>query len=110
MWSPGPKPLAILLSLRSVGRPFQEVRSAWPKTIVLGQVFAVVPGHPRGGSGDEFGGVGPSGMGAYHGVDGFRTFSHARPVYRQSRLDVTAMLRPPYGKTIQRLLALKLRR
>ncbi|SEP00309.1 coniferyl-aldehyde dehydrogenase [Luteibacter sp. UNC138MFCol5.1] len=57
-----------------------------------------------------FGGVGPSGMGAYHGVDGFRTFSHARPVYRQSRLDVTAMLRPPYGKTIQRLLAFKLRR
>ncbi|SEW20755.1 coniferyl aldehyde dehydrogenase [Luteibacter sp. 329MFSha] len=57
-----------------------------------------------------FGGVGPSGMGAYHGIDGFRTFSHARPVYRQSRLDVTAMLRPPYGKTIQRLLAFKLRR
>lgn len=31
-----------------------------------------------------FGGVGASGMGAYHGVTGFRTFSHARGVYRQS--------------------------
>ena len=57
-----------------------------------------------------FGGIGPSGMGAYHGFDGFRTFSHARGVYRQSRFDITAMLRPPYGKTIDRLLALKIRR
>lgn len=57
-----------------------------------------------------FGGVGPSGMGAYHGVDGFRTFSHARPVYRQSRFDITSMLRPPYGKAIRRLLAFKIRR
>jgi len=47
-----------------------------------------------------FGGVGPSGMGAYHGHDGFRTFSHARAVFRQSRLDVAKLagLKPPYGK------------
>lgn len=44
-----------------------------------------------------FGGVGASGMGAYHGFDGFKQFSHARSVYRQSPLDVGAMLRPPYG-------------
>jgi coniferyl-aldehyde dehydrogenase len=43
-----------------------------------------------------FGGIGPSGMGAYHGIEGFRTFSHAKAVFRQSRFDVTAMLRPPY--------------
>ncbi|APG03377.1 coniferyl aldehyde dehydrogenase [Luteibacter rhizovicinus DSM 16549] len=57
-----------------------------------------------------FGGIGPSGMGAYHGVDGFRTFSHARSVYRQARFDVSAMLRPPYGKTVDRLLGFKIRR
>jgi coniferyl-aldehyde dehydrogenase len=57
-----------------------------------------------------FGGIGPSGMGAYHGVEGFRTFSHARAVYRQSRFDITAMLRPPYGKAIERVLAFKLKR
>ncbi|HEY4091306.1 MAG TPA: coniferyl aldehyde dehydrogenase [Luteibacter sp.] len=57
-----------------------------------------------------FGGIGPSGMGAYHGFDGFRTFSHARSVYRQSRFDITAMLRPPYGKAIERILSLKIRR
>ncbi|WBH16914.1 coniferyl aldehyde dehydrogenase [Sphingomonas radiodurans] len=46
-----------------------------------------------------FGGVGPSGMGAYHGHDGFRTFSHAKSIYRQSRLDVAKLagLKPPYG-------------
>ena len=48
-----------------------------------------------------FGGIGPSGMGSYHGVDGFRTFSHARAVFRQSRLDVAKLagLKPPYGRT-----------
>ena len=54
-----------------------------------------------------FGGVGPSGMGAYHGLDGFRTFSHAKAVFTQSRIDVAALagLKPPYGekmlKTVQ---------
>src|SRR3546814_12629656 len=38
-----------------------------------------------------FGGVGPSGMGNYHGIDGFRTFSHARAVYRQPKFDVAGM-------------------
>lgn len=48
-----------------------------------------------------FGGIGPSGMGAYHGEPGFRTFSHAKSVFKQSRLDVAGLggLKPPYGKT-----------
>ncbi|WP_343521440.1 coniferyl aldehyde dehydrogenase [Sphingomonas sp.] len=48
-----------------------------------------------------FGGIGPSGMGAYHGEAGFRTFSHAKAVFRQSKLDVARLggLKPPYGKT-----------
>lgn len=47
-----------------------------------------------------FGGIGPSGMGAYHGEPGFRTFSHAKSVFKQSRLDVAGLggLKPPYGK------------
>ncbi|WP_338465865.1 coniferyl aldehyde dehydrogenase [Novosphingobium sp. ZN18A2] len=53
-----------------------------------------------------FGGVGPSGMGSYHGVEGFRTFSHARSVYRQPKRDIAALagLRPPYGKATQRTI------
>ena len=47
-----------------------------------------------------FGGVGPSGMGSYHGHDGFKTFSHAKAVYKQAKLDVAKLagLKPPYGK------------
>ncbi len=50
-----------------------------------------------------FGGVGASGMGAYHGRDGFRRFSHARAVYAQSRFDIGGMLRPPYGPRFERI-------
>ncbi|MFC3326234.1 coniferyl aldehyde dehydrogenase [Mesorhizobium cantuariense] len=53
-----------------------------------------------------FGGVGASGMGAYHGEWGFRTFSKEKPVFLQSRLSAGAMLRPPYGKTFERLFSL----
>ncbi len=51
-----------------------------------------------------FGGIGPSGMGAYHGIDGFRTFSHAKAVFQQTGRDLTAMLRPPYGDGIRKML------
>jgi coniferyl-aldehyde dehydrogenase len=45
-----------------------------------------------------FGGVGPSGMGAYHGQQGFLTFSKAKPVLYQARFSSLSMMRPPYGK------------
>ncbi len=44
-----------------------------------------------------FGGVGPSGMGAYHGVHGFRAFSHQRAVFHQPRINTLSLLNPPYG-------------
>ncbi|MBS0576577.1 MAG: coniferyl aldehyde dehydrogenase [Proteobacteria bacterium] len=43
-----------------------------------------------------FGGVGPSGMGRYHGRDGFETFSHHKAVLFQSRLSSMALFKPPY--------------
>ena len=47
-----------------------------------------------------FGGVGPAGMGSYHGYDGFKTFSHAKAIYRQPKFDIAGLagMRPPYGK------------
>src|SRR5690606_10539730 len=51
-----------------------------------------------------FGGVGPSGMGHYHGHEGFLTFSKAKPVLRTPRLNATRVLYPPYGRTMQKLL------
>lgn len=54
-----------------------------------------------------FGGVGPSGMGAYHGRDGFVTFSHGKSVFKQARLDVAKLagLKPPYGATTRKTVA-----
>lgn len=50
-----------------------------------------------------FGGIGPAGMGSYHGIDGFRTFSHAKAVYKQTKVDVTKLggMKPPFGKTTE---------
>ncbi len=45
-----------------------------------------------------FGGVGNSGMGQYHGPEGFFELSKLRPVFRQARHPATALLHPPYGK------------
>jgi coniferyl-aldehyde dehydrogenase len=56
-----------------------------------------------------FGGVGASGMGAYHGEAGFRTFSHMKPVMRQSRINAVPLLNPPYGRKFAALLKLLLR-
>ena len=53
-----------------------------------------------------FGGVGASGMGAYHGETGFRTFSHRKGVYVQSRFTAAKLLHPPYGAAFEKVLAL----
>jgi aldehyde dehydrogenase (NAD+) len=52
-----------------------------------------------------FGGVGPSGMGNYHGRAGFRTFSHERAVMRQRGNPMGRWLAPPYGARMNRLVA-----
>ena len=45
-----------------------------------------------------FGGVGPSGMGSYHGYDGFKEFSHAKSIYKQTKINLNKLagLVPPY--------------
>jgi coniferyl-aldehyde dehydrogenase len=53
-----------------------------------------------------FGGVGPSGMGHYHGKYGFDTFSKLKPVFHQSRFNGLPMFQPPYGKRFERLVKL----
>ncbi len=51
-----------------------------------------------------FGGVGPSGMGHYHGREGFLTFSQAKSVFIKQRFNAARLIYPPYGKAIQRLV------
>lgn len=58
-----------------------------------------------------FGGVGQSGMGHYHGYEGFLTFSKLRPVFKQSPWRSLNMLMPPYsgfsGKVLDVMLKMK---
>ena len=55
-----------------------------------------------------FGGVGPSGMGSYHGEDGFRAFSHAKAIYSQTKFGkILEGLRPPYGESILKMVRMQ---
>ena len=51
-----------------------------------------------------FGGIGPSGMGHYHGHEGFLTFSKAKGVFIKQRFNAARFIYPPYGKAIQKLI------
>jgi coniferyl-aldehyde dehydrogenase len=57
-----------------------------------------------------FGGVGPSGMGDYHGEEGFETFSKKKAVFYQARFNGIGLLKPPYGKKFEKVLNLMISR
>lgn len=51
-----------------------------------------------------FGGVGQSGLGTYHGRDGFKTFSHVKGVFTQGRLNGAGFLKPPYSNLANKII------
>jgi len=51
-----------------------------------------------------FGGIGASGMGHYHGHEGFLTFSKAKGVFTKQRFNAARLIYPPYGRAIQKLI------
>ncbi len=51
-----------------------------------------------------FGGVGDSGIGAYHGHEGFQTFSHAKSVHRRGLMNSSKFIYPPHGRLMHRLI------
>ena len=57
-----------------------------------------------------FGGIGPSGMGAYHGREGFLEFSHPKSVYTQTGNEILAMMRPPYTDKFRKQVAGRIKR
>ena len=59
-----------------------------------------------------FGGVGPSGMGSYHGRTGFQTFSHAKSVFRQAGFNIAKLggMLPPYGKATESTIKMQLKK
>lgn len=59
-----------------------------------------------------FGGIGPAGMGNYHGHDGFKAFSHPKAIYSQPKIDLAGLagFKPPYGEKTAKALARELKR
>ncbi|OOF03273.1 coniferyl aldehyde dehydrogenase [Salinivibrio sp. MA607] len=51
-----------------------------------------------------FGGIGDSGMGHYHGIEGFYTFSHSKTVLTRDRWDTSFLVKPPYNRWYKRLM------
>jgi coniferyl-aldehyde dehydrogenase len=93
------------LGLYYFGSDSSEERAVLDRTISGGVTLNDVMTHS---SCDDlpFGGIGPSGMGNYHGIDGFRTFSHARAIFKQGPLDLMRLsgMLPPYGDKCQKQL------
>ncbi|WP_404339823.1 coniferyl aldehyde dehydrogenase [Sphingomonas sp. MMS12-HWE2-04] len=98
------------LALYYFGSDAGERRRVLDRTISGGVTLNDVIFHVSQ-EGLPFGGIGPSGMGAYHGESGFRTFSHAKSIYRQPGLDVArfAGMKPPYGKAIRATIRRQMR-
>ena len=99
----GPKPLALYLFSRNQDTQARviDATSAGGTTINHVWMHLAVPGLP-------FGGVGESGMGAYHGKHSFETFSHRRAVLKKPTLAEPPLMVPPYApwklRWIKRLL------
>ena len=96
----GPRPLALY--------PFSHDRGVLERLIdhVMSGGVSINDALLHVGQEDlPFGGVGESGMGHYHGYEGFLTFSKLRPIFHQARWSSLEMLMPPYGKLADRLLA-----
>lgn len=95
-----PKPLAVYLFTTSSVTREQVVRRVPAGGMVVNQLLLQVATAKM-----PFGGVGPSGMGAYHGRFGFEEFSHRKSVLtKPTRPDLTSMFYPPYTERAMRLV------
>jgi coniferyl-aldehyde dehydrogenase len=94
-----PRPLALYLFERDSEKIDQVLAATVSGGVTVNDTFLHV-----GPDTLPFGGVGASGMGAYHGEAGFRTFSHFKPVFRQASFSALRWLYPPYGRVAERLL------
>ncbi|WP_333680882.1 coniferyl aldehyde dehydrogenase [Dyella sp.] len=100
-----PRPLALYLFEQNQARVDQVLARTHAGGVTLNDTIYHIAQHRL-----PFGGVGPSGMGGYHGEAGFRTFSHMKPVFRQARINGARLFNPPYGKRFRQLLEILLRR
>jgi len=95
-----PRPLALYWFGRERARAQEVLRGTISGGVTVNDVLLHIAQENL-----PFGGVGDSGSGAYHGEWGFRLFSKEKPVFEQSRLAGTALLRPPYGRKAESVIS-----
>ncbi|MDG4667399.1 aldehyde dehydrogenase family protein [Mycobacterium sp. 236(2023)] len=94
-----PKPLAAYLFTKAKAVREKVIRDVPAGGMVVNHLIFHFATHKL-----PFGGVGPSGLGAYHGKFGFETFSHKKSVLtKPTRPDLTAMIYPPYTEKAWKL-------
>lgn len=98
------KPLALYLFSNSCETQNHVISSTQSGGVSLNDCGLHVAQHDL-----PFGGVGESGMGHYHGYEGFLELSKLRPIFVQSRFDAIKLLYPPYGKIFDRIMNVMLR-
>jgi coniferyl-aldehyde dehydrogenase len=94
-----PRPLALYYFGTDTGKRDEVLR----KTISGGAAINTTLFH-FAAENLPFGGIGASGIGAYHGEFGFQTFSHRKGVFLQSRLNGSRFLHPPFGRLTDLML------
>ncbi|AYR26841.1 coniferyl aldehyde dehydrogenase [Herbaspirillum rubrisubalbicans] len=97
----GPRPLALYWFGQDAARRDRVLRQTHAGGVTINDCLWHLVQEEQ-----PFGGVGESGMGAYHGRWGFDTFSKRKPVFRQARWNGGTLLHPPYGKTFEWVLGL----
>lgn len=94
-----PKPLAAYLFAKAKAVQERVVKEVPAGGMLINHLLFHFATHKL-----PFGGVGPSGMGAYHGKFGFETFSHRKSVMaKPTRPDLTALIYPPYTEKAWKL-------
>jgi len=96
----GPRPLALYPFSHDAGRIDHLLTHVMSGGVSVNDALFHVGQHDL-----PFGGVGESGMGHYHGFEGFQNFSKLRPVFHQARWSGVKLLYPPYGTVAEKMLS-----
>ena len=98
-----PRPLALYYFGNDKAETARVIHETTSGGVTVNDVMLHIAQHDM-----PFGGVGPSGMGAYHGKAGFDALSKLKPVFYQSGINGTGLLRPPFGRMMNVVLKLLL--
>lgn len=94
----GPRPLACYIFSHNAQDQEYILKNSHAGGITINDCAWHVMNHDA-----PFGGIGDSGSGSYHGIEGFRELSHAKTVFKRHRFFPTELFYPPYGKKVQEL-------